>query len=70
MKKAQVSETYRIERMEDSERYRVLCDSVEIATDLTFREAVTLVENTMYCKEDTDCHGAKPLAMTREGVSR
>lgn len=52
MEKAQVSETYRIERMEDSDKYRVLCDNVEIATDMSFREAVTLVENTMYCKED------------------
>lgn len=52
MKKAQANETYRIERIEGSSKYRVLCDGVEIATDMSFREAVTLVENTMYCKED------------------
>lgn len=49
-----MNETYRIQRIEGSDKYRVLYDGVEIATDMSFREAVTLVENTMYCRRDKE----------------
>ena len=52
MNTAQSNETYYIQHIDGSGKYRVLCNGAEIATDLSFSEAVTLVENAMYCKED------------------
>lgn len=46
-----MNDKYEIKRMEGTSLYRVLCDGIEIAESVSFREAVILVENTMYCTE-------------------
>lgn len=53
-----MNDKYEIKRIEGTELYRVACDGVEIADGVTFRTAVAMVENTMYCGR-TDCHSGK-----------
>ena len=53
-----MNDKYEIKRIEGTDLYRVACDGVEIADGVTFRNAVVMVENTMYCGR-TDCQVGK-----------